>query len=70
MGRDAHRKGHSTVADAARVALAARVRQLAITHVSPRYADVRPLLHQAREIFPETVIAKDLMRLEAYPREE
>jgi ribonuclease Z len=67
---DAHRKGHSTVADAAMIALAARARRLAITHLSPRYTDVAPLLQQARAIFPETVIARDLLRLEVYPQEE
>jgi ribonuclease Z len=70
MPQEAHRKGHSTVADAARTARAAGVRQLAITHLSPRYQDVSPLLSQARSIFPNTVIARDLMRLEIYHREE
>ncbi|MFN3652986.1 MAG: ribonuclease Z [Armatimonadota bacterium] len=70
MGRDAHRKGHSTVADAAHVALEAGVRELAITHLSPRYTDVTRLLEQAREIFPQTRIARDLARMEVFHREE
>lgn len=69
MGRDAHTKGHSTVEDAARIAREAGVRQLAITHLSPRYADTAPLLQQARAVFPETVIARDLMRLDVTPLE-
>jgi ribonuclease Z len=69
MPREAHRKGHSTVADAARVARDAGVRQLVITHLSPRYQDVGWLLDQARAIFPETRIARDLMRVEVFHRE-
>lgn len=70
MRAEAHRKGHSTVADAARIAKAADVRQLVITHLSPRYVDVSPLLAQAREIFPNTRIARDLARFEVFHREE
>lgn len=70
MQEEALRKGHSTVADAARVALAAGVRQLAITHISPRYQDVSPMLAQARAIFPNTKIARDLGRMEVFHREE
>jgi len=70
QGRDARHKGHSTAADAARIALAARARRLAVTHISPRYQDVRPMLEEARAAFPETVIARDLMRLEVYPAGE
>lgn len=69
MSAEAHRKGHSTVADAARIALAAGVRQLIITHLSPRYTEVGPLLAQAREIFPNTRIARDLARFEVFHRE-
>jgi ribonuclease Z len=70
MQAEARRKGHSTVADAARVAAAAGVRELVITHVSPRYADVTPLLAQARAVFPHTRIARDLLRVDVYHREE
>lgn len=70
MPDEAHRKGHSTVADAARVAAAAEVRQLVITHISPRYQDIGPLLAQARAIFPNTRIARDLYRVDVYHREE
>ncbi len=70
MTHEAHRKGHSTVADAAQVAAEAGVRQLVITHLSPRYQDVNPLLAQARAIFPNTRIARDLMRVEIHHREE
>lgn len=70
MRTEAHRKGHSTVADAAHVALEAGVRQLVITHLSPRYIDTSPLLAEARAIFPNTRIARDLARFEVHHREE
>lgn len=69
MPAEARRKGHSTVAQAAEVAREAGVRQLVITHLSPRYQDISPLLAQARAIFPNTRIAKDLYRVEVYHRE-
>lgn len=67
---EARRKGHSTVADAARIAAAAGARELVITHLSPRYQDVAPLRGQARAIFPNTRIAHDLFQVEVYHREE
>ncbi len=57
--------GHSTAAEAARVALDAGVRRLVLTHISPRYGrDAPELLAEARAIFPETVVAKDGMTIE------
>jgi ribonuclease Z len=52
--------GHSTAAEAARVALEAGVKRLVLTHISPRYGrDAPELLAEARAIFPETIIARD-----------
>lgn len=69
MEAEARRKGHSTVADAARIAREAGVGQLVMTHLSPRYGNVEPLLEQARQIFPNTRIARDLARFEVMHRE-
>jgi ribonuclease Z len=56
----AQETGHSTAAEAARVALDAGVRRLVLTHISPRYTrDAPELLAEARAIFPETIIARD-----------
>jgi ribonuclease Z len=55
---------HSTPAGAAEVARRAGVKQLVLVHVSPRYEDPSILLEQARAIFPNTLVAEDLMELE------
>ncbi len=56
---------HSTAAGAGKVALAAHVRRLVLSHVSARYSrDFEPLLEQARAVFPETIVAKDGMTID------
>lgn len=61
---EARQYGHSTAAQAARIAQQANVRSLLITHFSSRYPDARPLLEEACRIFPETIMAEDLMEIE------
>ena len=60
-GRAAH-YGHSTPVQAAEVARAARVRRLVLTHFSQRH-DAEKLLAMARDVFPATEAARDLLRL-------
>jgi ribonuclease Z len=60
---------HSTSTMAAQTALAAGVKQLMLTHLSPRYMPGNPvtpddLLAEARAIFPNTELAKDFLTLE------
>ena len=55
---------HSTVEDAARVALAANAGKLVIGHFSSRYKDITSLANEARNIFPNTVAAEDGMRFD------
>jgi ribonuclease Z len=61
---EARQFGHSTAAQAARTAREAKAKRLLLTHFSSRYADVRPLLDEARAIFPDTIAAQDLMEIE------
>ena len=54
--------GHATAEDAARVAKEAGVGTLYLTHISARYADVAPLLAEARAVFPASHIVEELRR--------
>ena len=52
--------GHATSREAAEVAAKAGVRQLVLTHLSARYSvNAADLLQQAKENFPETIVARD-----------
>jgi ribonuclease Z len=59
QSREAKARGHSTAADAARVALAAEAGGLLIGHFSSRYKRAEVLLDEAREIFPQSNIARE-----------
>jgi len=57
--------GHSTAREAAQIALAAKARRLVLSHVSARYSiSAEELVTEAREVFKETVVAKDGMTIE------
>ncbi len=56
---------HATALEAAQVALAARVKRLVLTHVSARFSAAPEVLaDEAREVFAETVVARDGMTIE------
>lgn len=65
----AYQRLHSTSTMAAQVALAAQVKQLIMTHFSPRYAPgnaivLDDLLNEAKAIFPKTIMAHDFLTYE------
>jgi ribonuclease Z len=61
----AEEKKHSTSIDAANDAKKMNVKQLILTHISARYQDdALRLLEEAKEIFPNTVLAEDLLKIE------
>jgi ribonuclease Z len=62
--------GHSTAREAAQVARVAEARRLVLTHISARYSrDARELEAQARQLFPETTVARDGTEVEVPYRE-
>ena len=66
---EAAEDGHSTVNQAAEVALKAGVKRLYLFHISPRYeGNEDALLLEARKIFPESYLAEDLLKYEVPPR--
>jgi len=65
---------HSTSTMAAQTALEAGVKQLVLTHLSPRYLPGNPmtpddLVAEARAIFPATIVARDFLSLDVVPPE-
>jgi ribonuclease Z len=70
----AFQRQHSTSTMAAQTAALAGVKQLVLTHLSPRYVHgnaVTPddLLEEARSIFANTLVARDFLSLEVVPPE-
>jgi len=59
MAGAAAEKMHSTTVEAAKIAKKSQVKKLVIGHFSARYDDLLPLLAEAREVFPETILAED-----------
>ncbi len=70
MADEAVARGHSTAAQAARVARDAGANKLLITHYSTRYDDVEQLLAEARAVFPNTFAARDLLEVDVVSAEQ
>lgn len=62
----AKEKKHMTSSQAAQIAKEGEVKSMGLIHYSPRYTDreLRLLLKEAKEIFPNTFLAKDRMRFD------
>lgn len=61
---------HSSAGEVARLAAAAGVERLVLTHISSRYSDdVTPILESARRHFPGAVVAEDFMEADVPLRE-
>ena len=63
------KKLHSTTRMAAKTALLSNAKKLILTHISPRYTEKSPitpidLVMEAKEIFPNTLLAKDFLTAE------
>lgn len=54
---------HTTAKQAAQLAKKAKVKQLALTHISSRYADMKVLLAEAKAVFNNTIVAKDGIKI-------
>jgi ribonuclease Z len=70
LAADAQEKKHLTARQAARIASLAEVKRLGLIHYSPRYTDreLKGLLAEAREIFPEAFLTRELQAIELlYP---
>ncbi|WP_458455291.1 ribonuclease Z [Methanobrevibacter sp.] len=55
---------HSTSSDAANIAKASNSKELILTHFSTRYTNTDELLKQAKDIFENTKLAKDFMKID------
>ena len=67
--RMAHKRGHSTCADAARCARDAGAHQLVLTHFSQKHPRTEEFVRGAREIFEPVVAARDFLEIELTRRE-
>jgi ribonuclease Z len=54
---------HSTALQAAQIAKDAEVKQLVIGHFSARYEDENLLLKESQAVFPQTILAKENLRI-------
>jgi len=62
----ANETGHSTARQAALIAKKANVKKLILGHFSARYKDLTPFLNEAREEFPNTLLAEDGLKFDIF----
>lgn len=55
---------HTTAPQAAEIAKVAQVKKLVIGHYSARYEDESILLNEASEVFPQTILAQENLKIE------
>ena len=70
LKEEAAMRGHSTAAEAAKIAKKAKVKELALTHISSRYKNGKELEKEARKIFKNTIAAVDGTVVEIKPEKE
>jgi len=56
-------RGHMTATEAAQLATEADIDLLVLTHYSPRYEDSRQIVDDARNVFSNSIVAEDMMRI-------
>ena len=61
---EAKERNHSTAREAAEIAKKAKAKQLVLTHISPRYAEISLLLTEAKAVFDNVRIAEDGLTVE------
>lgn len=59
--------GHSTATEAASVAKRSKARKLALFHISAMYEDPTPLLREAKRVFRQTILCKDMETIYVAP---
>jgi ribonuclease Z len=55
--------GHSTAREAASVAKRSGSRMLALFHISAMYEDASPLLEEARKVFRQSILPREMENL-------
>lgn len=65
MAQWSEKTGHSNTSQVTQLARQAAVKRLYLTHIDPQRPDDDPIgLATARSVFPETILAEDLMEIE------
>lgn len=63
LEEDVGEKSHTDVKKAAELAKKANVKKLVLTHISRRYTDIKEFEEKAKEVFKNTVVARDMMNI-------